>query len=387
MDGIDSQLEAWRERTLRRITETRVAGRDTRHSRVANLQAFRGLVNAEPHYTFGIKGVERFRFEEVLDAVASITECSRDPAVTAGGGYISPRSTLKAFEEAARRILGVARTGGTFLVGTGHPGSLPVFYLELVRLIRGWGGKVLEPARGAAVPPNLDLDYIEGVAVTTDRCSLMHTHDFRAMEIMLAETGPVDLVVADHGYAGAAINAQIPVVVLIDTNDAAPAVAKRMGADATVIPADDNRPLSCYRPLVESLREFAELAEPGLATAPAPAAVEREPELPDDLRERLRRAERLLLERDGSPAALDELVRSLAESYRDQFLQTQVGSEEDEALEPDPALELVLDKQLHDALVRAILARLRLSQPDLRSDQLLAYLERSARLVPSRTAA
>ena len=119
-----------------------------------------------------------------------------------------------------------------------------------------------------------------------------------------------------------------------------------------------------------------------MAPAPAPAAAERAPELPDDLRARLRRAERLVLARDGAPAALDELVRSLAESYRDQFLQTQVGSEEDEAVAPDPMLELVLDKHLHDALVRASLARLRLSEPDLHADQLLVYLEHAARPVP-----
>jgi hypothetical protein len=93
-----------------------------------------------------------------------------------------------------------------------------------------------------------------------------------------------------------------------------------------------------------------------------------------------------VLEQEGSCSGADALVRSLAESYRDQFLQTQVGSEEDEAVAPDSMLELVLDKHLHDALVRASLARLRLSQPELPSDQLLAYLERSAHPVPARSA-
>lgn len=73
------QREELREVALRCIEETRVAGRDTRHNRSANLQAIRGLVNGEPHYTFGINGVDRFSFDEVLDAIASITKCSTVP--------------------------------------------------------------------------------------------------------------------------------------------------------------------------------------------------------------------------------------------------------------------------------------------------------------------
>jgi Phosphatase len=56
----------------------------------------------------------------------------------------------------------------------------------------------------------------------------------------------VDLVVADHGFAGAAVAASIPVVAIMDTNDPALAVVAQRGADIRIIPMDDNRPLNSY---------------------------------------------------------------------------------------------------------------------------------------------
>jgi hypothetical protein len=247
---------SWREAALRRIEATNVAGLDTHHSRAMNLDAIRGLLHGDPSYTLGIATAERVAFKEALEAVASVTGSSPDPDLTTGGGYIAPTATLRGLEEVARRIAAVAEHGGRFLVATGHPGSLLLFYMELARLIRSRGGEVAEPARGVWVPPSLTLDYVGGVAVVTDGRGLPHTHDSRAMELMLAEVERVDLVIGDHGYAGAAINAGIPVVALLDTNDPVPAVARRLGADVTIIPADDNLSPSSYLPLTELMREL-----------------------------------------------------------------------------------------------------------------------------------
>jgi hypothetical protein len=66
------------------------------------------------------------------------------------------------------------------------------------------------------------------------------------MRDVLRELGAVDLVVADHGFAGAAIASGIPTVAVMDTNDPALAVAARRGADLTIVPMDDNRPQNSY---------------------------------------------------------------------------------------------------------------------------------------------
>jgi hypothetical protein len=270
---------SWRAAALRQIEDTHVAGHDTHHSREMNLEALRGLLHGDPSPTLGIATVERVAFKEALEAVASVTGNAPDLDLITGGGYIAPTATLRGLEEAARRIADVAERGGRFLVATGHPGSLLLFCMELARLIRSWGGEVAEPARGVWVPPNLTLDYLAGVAVTTDGRSLPHTHDYRPMELMLQETEHVDLVIGDHGYAGAAINAGVPVVTLVDTNDPVPAVARRLGADVTIIPADDNLTPSSYLPLTELMREIVDRSwvEVGLQEHSA-AGCDRHPE-------------------------------------------------------------------------------------------------------------
>jgi hypothetical protein len=73
------------------------------------------------------------------------------------------------------------------------------------------------------------------------------------MRDLLRELDDVDLVVADHGFAGAAVAAGIPTVAIMDTNDPALAVVARRGADLTVVPMDDNRPLNSYASALEVL--------------------------------------------------------------------------------------------------------------------------------------
>jgi hypothetical protein len=100
----------------------------------------------------------------------------------------------------------------------------------------------------------VSLDWAGSVGTLGDGASLFHTHDPEPMRGVLRQTGRVDLVVADHGFAGAAIAAGIPTVVVMDTNDPAFAVVAGRGADVTVVPMDDNRPLNSYAAALEVLR-------------------------------------------------------------------------------------------------------------------------------------
>jgi hypothetical protein len=248
-----------------------------------------------------------------------------------------------------------------------------LFYIRLAHLIRSWGGSVLEPALGAQVPPNLDLAYVDGVAVTTDRASLLHSHSHDAMDQMLAAARHVDLVVADHGYSSGAINADVPVVAVMDTNDPALALAQRLGANLITIPMDDNRPPSCYLPILETIREFGEDLEPGLTataespdTAGAPAAL---------VRDRLLTAEHLVTNQIGPSQGLDDLVTGLLESFRDQLLQNALAPDEHDRLAGDPYFELVVHRRLHDALHAAVQRRLQVTEVALDAGQISRYLD------------
>ena len=98
------------------------------------------------------------------------------------------------------------------------------------------------------------MDWVGPVGALGNGASLWHTHSAEPMRDILKELGTVDLVVADHGFAGAAIAAGIPTVAVMDTNDPALAVVARRGADLTIIPMDDNRPQNSYVAALEVLK-------------------------------------------------------------------------------------------------------------------------------------
>src|SRR5438067_532098 len=102
------------------------------------------------------------------------------------------------------------------------------------------------------------IDSVNSIAFLSDTCAALHTHDSRPMEIMLDEADRTpDLVVADHGFAGEAINRDIPTVAVMDTNDPGLAVAKHLGANVILVPMNDNRPNVVTREAAELVKQMA----------------------------------------------------------------------------------------------------------------------------------
>jgi hypothetical protein len=94
--------------------------------------------------------------------------------------------------------------------------------------------------------------------MVTGGADLEHTHDpepMRGMLDSLAEAGeaPPDLVIADHGYAGAAGMAGIETVGFADSNDPALFVGEAEGLISVAVPLDDNVLPHLYAPLTELL--------------------------------------------------------------------------------------------------------------------------------------
>jgi hypothetical protein len=73
------------------------------------------------------------------------------------------------------------------------------------------------------------------------------------MELVLDQAGEVDLVVGDHGWAGAAAERGIDVVSIADVNDPALPMAKAEGRAGVVLPMDDNVLPAHYDPLADHL--------------------------------------------------------------------------------------------------------------------------------------
>jgi hypothetical protein len=232
-----------------------VAGTNTSHGAENNLLKISRLLEGEPGQTFGMDPLlEGLTFEEAYEAVTRQTGHPPDQEETEGRGCIDPARTAAGLVEAGERIRAAAEAGSSFVFATGHPGALLSYYLGLAAWVEELGGEALAAHTSGRYERNTMLDWVGPVGVLGDGASLRHTHDAGPMRDLLAELDGLDVVVADHGFAGAAVAAGIPAVAVMDTNDPALAVVARRGADLTVVPMDDNRPLNSYTPALEVLK-------------------------------------------------------------------------------------------------------------------------------------
>src|SRR4029450_9233304 len=101
-------------------------------------------------------------------------------------------------------------------------------------------------------PHPWQIRYLDGVAMLTDEASARHTHSGAAMDRMLEDVTP-DLVFADHGFAGAAIERGVDTVSIADVNDPALLVAQAQGRTGIVIVMDDNVAPQAYWPCFQAI--------------------------------------------------------------------------------------------------------------------------------------
>jgi hypothetical protein len=116
---------------------------------------------------------------------------------------------------------------------------------------------IIEPADGTTWQDEdrhhpWQIRYLDGVAMLTDRASARHTHSGDAMDRMLDDETP-DLVFADHGFAGAAIERGVETVSIADVNDPALLVAQAQGRTRTVVVMDDNVAPQAYWPCFQAI--------------------------------------------------------------------------------------------------------------------------------------
>jgi len=220
-----------------------------RHSSVAKIHA---LLEGDPDATFGLSMSGDHSRADVLRFMAQLTGCSPDVEDVDHQDVIDPDRTVEGIVTAAQRLRDAAATGASILIATGHPTGLLEHNSRLADVYTKAGGKILRLREGETFPykgREREVRYVGGVGVLADWGSLRHTHKSDAMEALLeAEPWP-DLVFADHGFAGAAIERGIPTIAIMDVNDHALAVAWGEGRDVTIIPMDDNRRPRVYEPV------------------------------------------------------------------------------------------------------------------------------------------
>ncbi len=216
------------------------------------------LCEGDPDKQFGMTGVaDAFTPSEVLELVAQAAGFEPDPDATTGPVPVDPERVLDACEAVGDRLALARERGERMILGTGHPVGLAHLYIEVGRQLRERGVELLRPYEGIAWRDGerhhaWQVRYLEGVAMLTDKASARHTHSGDAMSRMLGEARP-DLVFADHGFAGGAVEAGVDSVSIADVNDPALLVARALGRTGPIIVMDDNVQPDAYWPCYQAI--------------------------------------------------------------------------------------------------------------------------------------
>jgi hypothetical protein len=253
----DSQRAALRAQLL----ASGIAG-DTKTPRSSVVGNAEKLAAGDPDKRLGI-GARGRDFAGVMRAVAELCGC--DPACDdrGGPGVIDPDKTLDAVEALGDRLAAAGRAGARMLVATGHPTGLLPLYQAIARALAAAGAKLETPRDSEILQPPPErghrrkrkVIFCDSVGVLSAWPDLVHTHESWPMDALLDAIPAPDLVLADHGFAGAAIARGVETVCFTDVNDPAIAVAAADGLVRVVVPCDDNLPPVAYEPVRDYLTD------------------------------------------------------------------------------------------------------------------------------------
>ena len=223
------------------------------------------LVAGDIRYTFGLSDWVTASVSEALDAVTAV--CGGDPRAAGepqGAGWSHPDATLRGLAVHREELAACAADGDRrVLLATGHPTGLLPHYQAIARWLQDAGVGLLSPLDDTDIRWHEEtgdrraVRYLDGVACVHDGARLLHSHRSVYMEAMLDDLGGgpglVDLVVADHGMAGAAIERGIPTLSIADVNDPALHLAQMRGKTLAVLPIDDNLAPSHFGPVTAAI--------------------------------------------------------------------------------------------------------------------------------------
>ena len=226
----------------------------------------RRLVAGDADCTLGLSDWRTASLDDAIDAVEALGGRRLRGHADEERGFIQPEGTLAGVREHHDVLADfVAAGGGRVLVATGHPVLLPHYAAVAAALARA-GCLLLSPlADGREVTTTSEgssgsVAYVDGVAASYHDGSVRHTHRAEYMESMLDELGSglPDLVVGDHGFAGAAIEAGIATLSIADVNDPALPLAQARNRTRGVLLVDDGLRPDLFAPVSQAILGWSE---------------------------------------------------------------------------------------------------------------------------------
>ncbi|WP_037576240.1 phosphatase [Phaeacidiphilus oryzae] len=237
-------------------------------SRENNRAHYRALADGERYYWLGLDLGDRWTDESrVLSVMAERCGVDPDPSRTNGQDTISSERCVAALDRVAELLRKAVAQRQRVLFATGHPaGMLPV-YQDLARALAAAGCEIVLPPGGIKLggdSGSQDIRRIGAVAVLQERGHLPHTHSPEPMRALLdrLEAGGAelpDLVIADHGWAGAAASRIVPTIGFADCNDPALFLGEAEGSLLVSVPLDDDVEPHLYEPMTAYLLSAAGL--------------------------------------------------------------------------------------------------------------------------------
>lgn len=215
----------------------------------------RMLASGDPGVALGLGGLLPTTLEEIIGGLNRLADWDfATENGNRGRSWVSPAMVAAQAERVAARLRAACERGERVFFGTGHPTGPLEMYIRWADALRERGATIVRLADGEAYEGyhgGSEIRYICDVACVSIGGDLAHTHSARPMESMLGAGLRPDLVVGDHGFAGAALTKGIDALGVVDTNDPALVLAWARGLPLSPILCDDNRPPGSYRELTD----------------------------------------------------------------------------------------------------------------------------------------
>lgn len=231
-----------------------------------NLSHIHRFLEQERQFDFGVDLTRDWDDDSVFALMVDRCGLRPETDFTKGVDTISTQRCIDALEQLAAAIGDVTRAGGEILFATGHPAGLLPVHMAMAAAAESHGARITRQANAVPVPDlGGDCRQINRVWTWHQHGGTPHTHLAEPMHALLDDITRrgdqvPDLIVADHGWAGAASSRGLRTLGYADCNDPALFVAEAQGAIEVTVPLDDDVVPYLYEPLLSYVLDKAGLS-------------------------------------------------------------------------------------------------------------------------------